>query len=162
VVAVALVTAAKCEHAHRHAETVEVVWTGPEPADTRFRQTEQAVLEVIDSAAGRLTVVSYAVYRIPRIRDALVAAAGRGVRIRLIVETPNRIEGQGEYDCRLTTRDGEPAVEWTWDGNDEMDPAQGRGWAVLKGDELHGTIFFHGGDDSEFVATKAATGAKGK
>ena len=28
-------------------------------------------------------------------------------------------------DCRLTTRDGVPAVEWTWDGNDEMDPAQG-------------------------------------
>jgi len=60
----------------------------------------------------------------------------------------------GHMDCRLTTRDGEPAVEWTWDGNDEMDPAQGRGWAVVKGDELHGMIFFHGGDDSEFVATK--------
>jgi hypothetical protein len=57
-------------------------------------------------------------------------------------------------DCRLTTRDGEPAVEWTWDGNDEMDSAQGRGWAVAKGDELHGMIFFHGGDDSEFVANK--------
>lgn len=57
-------------------------------------------------------------------------------------------------DCCLTTRDGEPAVEWTWDGNDEMDPAQGRGWAVVKGDELHGMIFFHGGDDSEFVAKK--------
>ena len=35
-----------------------------------------------------------------------------------------------------------------------MDPAQGRGWAVLKGDELHGMIFFHEGDDSEFVATR--------
>jgi hypothetical protein len=32
----------------------------------------------------------------------------------------------GQMDCRLTTRDGESAVEWTWDGNDEMDPAQGR------------------------------------
>ncbi len=32
---------------------------------------------------------------------------------------------QGHMDCRLTTRDGVPAVEWTWDGNDEMDPAQG-------------------------------------
>jgi hypothetical protein len=58
----------------------------------------------------------------------------------------------GEIDYRPTTRDGEPAVEWTWDGNDEMDPAQGRGWAVLKGDELHGMIFFHQGDDSGFVA----------
>jgi hypothetical protein len=25
-----------------------------------------------------------------------------------------------------------------------MDPAQGRGWAVVQGDELHGMIFFHG------------------
>ena len=62
----------------------------------------------------------------------------------------------GQMDHRLTTRDGEPAVEWTWDGNAEMDPAQGRGWAVVQGDELHGMIFFHGGDDSEFVAKRAA------
>jgi hypothetical protein len=61
----------------------------------------------------------------------------------------------GDMDCRLTTRDGEPAVEWTWEGNDEMDPAQGRGWAVLKGDELHGRILFHEGDDSGFVAKRA-------
>ena len=32
-------------------------------------------------------------------------------------------------DCRLTTRDGQEAVEWTWAGNDEADPAQGRGRA---------------------------------
>jgi hypothetical protein len=62
---------------------------------------------------------------------------------------------RGDMGCRLSTRDGEPALEWTWDGNDEMDPAQGRGWAVVKGDELHGMIFFHGGDDSEFVAKRA-------
>jgi hypothetical protein len=62
----------------------------------------------------------------------------------------------GNMDCRLATKDGEPAIEWTWDGNDEMEPAQGRGWAVIKGGELHGTIFFHGGDDSGFVAAKKA------
>ena len=61
---------------------------------------------------------------------------------------------QGLIDWRLTTRDGEPAVEWTWEGNDEMDPAQGRGWAVVKGDELHGVIGFDDGDDSEFVAKR--------
>jgi hypothetical protein len=60
----------------------------------------------------------------------------------------------GEMDCHLTTRDGGPAVEWTWEGNDEMDPHQGRGWAVLKGDELNGMIFFHQGDDSGFVAKR--------
>lgn len=61
----------------------------------------------------------------------------------------------GVMDCRLTTRDARPVAEWTWDGTDEMDPAQG--WAVLKGDELHGMIFFHQGDESEFVATRIKT-----
>jgi phosphatidylserine/phosphatidylglycerophosphate/cardiolipin synthase-like enzyme len=93
--------AAMVEQTHRQGETVEIVWTGPETAETRFRRTEQAILEVLDSAQQRLTVVSYAVYRIPRIRDALVAAANRGVGIRLIVEAPNRIEGESEYDCLL-------------------------------------------------------------
>jgi len=31
----------------------------------------------------------------------------------------------GQMDCRQTTREGERAVEWTWDGNAEMDAAQG-------------------------------------
>lgn len=62
----------------------------------------------------------------------------------------------GFLDYRATTRDGQQAVEWTWEGNDEMDPAQGRGWAVLKGDELQGMIYFHQGDESGFVAKRAA------
>ena len=57
----------------------------------------------------------------------------------------------GQMDCHLTTRDGVPAVEWTWDGNDEMDAAQGRGWLVLKGDELTGMLFIHFGEESGIV-----------
>ena len=60
----------------------------------------------------------------------------------------------GNMNCQLTTRNDEPAVEWSWDGNDEMDAAQGRGWAVIKEGDLHGMIFFHGGDNSWFVAKK--------
>jgi len=60
----------------------------------------------------------------------------------------------GGMDCQITTRNGAPAVEWTWEGNDETALAQGRGWAVLKGDELHGKFSFDDGDDSEFVAKK--------
>ena len=60
----------------------------------------------------------------------------------------------GGMDCRLTTRDGQSCVEWTWDGNDEIDPAQGRGRAVIKGDELYGLIAIHRGDESGFVAKK--------
>ena len=60
----------------------------------------------------------------------------------------------GAIDYRDTMRDGKASVEWSWDGNDEMDPAQGRGWAVIDGDEIHGLIAFHQGDESEFVAKR--------
>jgi hypothetical protein len=61
----------------------------------------------------------------------------------------------GNIDYRITERGGNPAVEWTWEGMDEMDPCTGRGWAVLEVDELHGMIFFHQGDESGFVAKRA-------
>jgi hypothetical protein len=62
---------------------------------------------------------------------------------------------RGIMDCRESTRDGKPSIEWTWDGNDELDPAQGRGWATVEGDQLQGMIFFHQGDNSGFVAERA-------
>ena len=61
---------------------------------------------------------------------------------------------QGIIDYREGLRDGQPCAEWSWDGNDEMDPAQGRGWAVLDGERLKGMIFFHQGDESEFEAER--------
>ena len=50
---------------------------------------------------------------------------------------------------------GKPSVEWSWNGNDEMDPVSGRGWAMLDGDEIHGVIVIHHGDESWFVAKRA-------
>ena len=61
---------------------------------------------------------------------------------------------RGDIDYNEVFRDGKPAVEFTWDGNDEMDPAQGRGWAASNGEEIEGQIFFHQGDDSAFKAEK--------
>lgn len=77
---------------------IELVWTGPEVPDCPMRQTEQAVLELIDTAKDRLLIVCFAVYRIPRIRLSLVSAIARGVEVTLIIETPDRIEGEREYD----------------------------------------------------------------
>jgi hypothetical protein len=60
---------------------------------------------------------------------------------------------QGDVDYR----EGEPVVEWSWEGTDgaDMTPLSGRGWAVLRGDVLHGMIFTHLGDESEFEAKRA-------
>jgi len=68
---------------------------------------------------------------------------------------------RGGMDCRHGERDGRPCVEFTWDGNDECDPASGRGWVRLEKDgTLSGHIFFHQGDASGFKAIRAASDSK--
>ncbi len=64
---------------------------------------------------------------------------------------------RGDLDYREGLRDGEPAVEWSWEGTDEADgrPLTGRGWAILKGERPHGLIAIHMGDESEFEAERA-------
>jgi hypothetical protein len=63
----------------------------------------------------------------------------------------------GDIDWRPGMRDGQQAVEWTWEGGDGADgrPLTGRGWAKLEGEELHGMIVIHLGDESDFVAKRA-------
>ncbi|MEI8194534.1 MAG: DISARM system phospholipase D-like protein DrmC, partial [Phycisphaerae bacterium] len=97
LVALALLTAGVSEKVHREEQAVELVWTGPDSGVVAFRRTEQAILQVLDSAQHRITLVSYAVYSIPNIREALVRAARRGVKITVIVETPDKLTGQNEY-----------------------------------------------------------------
>ena len=49
------------------------------------------------------------------------------------------------------------AAQFCWHGEDGADgtPLEGVGWANLEGDELHGMLCFHLGEDLEFVAKKA-------
>jgi hypothetical protein len=62
----------------------------------------------------------------------------------------------GFIDARHVPLDGQPAVEFTWDGHDEGDQVSGRGWARLEEDgSLRGHLFIHSGDDSGFVAVAA-------
>ena len=62
---------------------------------------------------------------------------------------------RGWLDCRYGTRDGRPAVEFSWDGKDEGDDVRGRGWAVLEEDgSLRGWLFFHCGEESRFRAVR--------
>jgi len=66
---------------------------------------------------------------------------------------------QGMLDHRMTSRGGEPAVEFSWEGGDAADgtPLTGRGWGVPKDDELRGMFYIHEGDESEFVAKRKST-----
>jgi hypothetical protein len=60
----------------------------------------------------------------------------------------------GDVDHRLGERDGQPCVEFSWQGFDDSDPACGRGWGILVGEEVHGEIFIHRGDYSTFRANR--------
>lgn len=96
-VAAALHTAVFAEKERREGQSVELVWTGPNVGVVPLRRTEQAVLQIIDSARVRLLVVSYAVYAIPHIQEAVGRAARRGVAITIVVETPDRLDVANEY-----------------------------------------------------------------
>jgi hypothetical protein len=69
--------------------------------------------------------------------------------------------GQFALDCLTGSIHGRcegDAVEFTWDGNDEMEPAAGRGWAELLDDgSLEGEICLDEGDDIPFIARRSAT-----
>lgn len=71
--------------------------------------------------------------------------------------------GRGEFAFGCVTgalygaADAE-AVDFTWDGNDEMDEAFGDGSVELQPDDsLDGEIRFHRGDDIAFTARRWST-----
>ena len=50
----------------------------------------------------------------------------------------------------------EERFEFTWEGQDEMDPAFGSGWLKLSGkNNLRGSLKFHQGDRSAFMAVRS-------
>ena len=62
---------------------------------------------------------------------------------------------RGWIHYQVGERDARPAVEFSWEGENDTDSACGRGWAILEGDRLEGRLFIHRGDDSAFTATRA-------
>lgn len=91
-----------------------------------------------------------------------------------VVATPNYdMAGPGSYllfaehggefalDCLTGSIHGRcegDAIEFTWDGSDEMEPATGHGWAEKTDDgSLKGEISLEGGDDIPFIARRSTT-----
>jgi phosphatidylserine/phosphatidylglycerophosphate/cardiolipin synthase-like enzyme len=75
--------------------SVDVVVTGPDSPAAPVRLTSEVVRQLIASAQQRVTLVSYAAYQMPAIIAALDAAVSRGVRVDLILESPEHLDGGG-------------------------------------------------------------------
>ena len=57
----------------------------------------------------------------------------------------------GEIDCRFEGK----RVEFSWQGDDDGEDANGRGWAEITKKGLAGMIYFHLGNESSFLAKRA-------
>ncbi len=86
-IATALRSMHYCVERSQEALNIEIVWTGPEVSRIPVRRTEQVLLQLIHSSIAELTLVSFAVYKVPTLTKALIAALDRGVQVRIIAET---------------------------------------------------------------------------
>lgn len=85
-IALALRTSANVDAWHREDQRLELVWTGPSAANTTLRRSDQALLEIIREAQTEILIVTFAAYRVPALRVALLDAVNRGVSFKLIAE----------------------------------------------------------------------------
>ncbi len=63
---------------------------------------------------------------------------------------------QGDIDGKIVKQGNQKRLEFTFEGIDENDPVNGRGWIIKKPkDEIEGEFIFHLGDSSLFNAKKS-------
>ena len=110
---------ASAEHVHRRAsaQRTELVVSGPTTSSVPVRLTSSVVIQVIRAAQRSLLIVSFAAYGVVDVVTELLAAAGRGVHIDLI------LEGTADEGGALRGQTGaaavfeklrEQAVFWHW------------------------------------------------
>lgn len=89
------------------------VWSGP-TYELEARQTEQVILDIIDTAEKELLLVSFAAYKVPVLLEAIQNAICRGVRVRFILETEEDSDGRLNFDTVKTfsTLHGVEVYHW--------------------------------------------------
>ena len=116
---------------HRHwrtSQSLEIVWTGPGPAHSTLRRTDQALLEVVRSAQHELWIVSFAAYRVRVVVDALKQAIQRGVQVSLVLESTQASEGRysGDQISQLEAELGDKARIFIWPTEQRQESQTGR------------------------------------
>ncbi len=97
------------------AQSTELVWTGPTTPFVSARRTEQALLQVINSAEQTLYITSFVAYDVDVIVAALNNAAKRGVDIHMILELAQFEGGSTSFDSLGTMKRLVPAAKvYAW------------------------------------------------
>lgn len=116
-------------------QTVELVWTGPRTEQVPVRRSDQALLEVIDSAESELLMVSYAVFNVPKIASGLSRALDRGVDVRLVLEFEGAHEADQSYDPLSALGDlpkGVRVYHWPFQSRPAVASGSKRGYIHVK------------------------------
>nr|WP_277882557.1 DISARM system phospholipase D-like protein DrmC [Pseudanabaena sp. FACHB-2040] len=100
--AAAIYSAAYTAATIRQELAVELVWTGPASSGLAIRRTDQVLLQLIRECQKDLTLISFAIYKIPEIVEAIVAALNRGVSLRIVAETPESGDGKIAFGLQAT------------------------------------------------------------
>ena len=79
-------------------QSTELVWTGPTTPFVSARRTEQALLQVINSAEQSLFITSFVAYDVSTIVKALNDASARGVSISMLLESSQDHGGSISFD----------------------------------------------------------------
>lgn len=79
-------------------QSTELVWTGPTTPFISARRTEQALLQIINSAEQSLFITSFVAYDVSSIVKALNAASERDVEIAMLLESSQEHGGSINVD----------------------------------------------------------------
>lgn len=102
-------------------QCTELVWTGPTTPFVSARRTEQALLQVINSAQQSLFITSFVAYDVSTIVKALNVANDRGVVISMLLEMSKEHGGSITFDAIGKMRTLVPSARlYAW--RDKSDP----------------------------------------
>jgi phosphatidylserine/phosphatidylglycerophosphate/cardiolipin synthase-like enzyme len=105
-------------------ESTELVWTGPTTPFVSARRTEQALLQIINSAKHTLFITSFVAYDVSTIVIALNEATERGVCLTMLLESSQNHGGSINIDVIGKMRDLVPGAKiyaWQDKGIDFLD-----------------------------------------
>lgn len=96
--ALALLATSAGIEAGRATPDIQLVWTGPDTPKASPRDTLPQMLEMIGRAENSILLVTFAAFKATVIMEALKAAAARGVKLKIIVESADDSAGQLSHD----------------------------------------------------------------
>ena len=92
----ALRSASAMNEHERSIQSLELVWTGPS-SSSAFRRTDQALLELVNSAKKSILIVTFAAYKMPELEHTLISACKRNVEVTMVLESSQLSDGKMKF-----------------------------------------------------------------